>query len=147
MRPLDFNSSAASAPQRDARQAGAGQRPDSVRQNCPNFAGQIYAPRIATGHMQAATRLESRDRRRRNKARDDMQATLSRTFTAFLDSQKSSGILLIVCTIVSLAIANSVFGAAYLGLWHTTIAGMTAEHWINDALMAVFSCLSGWNWS
>jgi Na+:H+ antiporter, NhaA family len=72
-----------------------------------------------------------------------MQATLSRTFTAFLDSQKSSGILLIVCTIVSLAIANSVFGAAYLGLWHTTIAGMTAEHWINDALMAVFFLFIG----
>ena len=73
----------------------------------------------------------------------DMQTTLSKTFTDFFDSEKSSGILLIICTIVSLAIANSALGAAYLDFWHVDVAGLTVEHWINDALMAVFFLLVG----
>ena len=70
-------------------------------------------------------------------------AHLSKTFRAFVDSEKSSGILLIVCTLVSLAIANSSSGAGYLNWWHTPVAGLSLEHWINDALMAVFFLLIG----
>jgi Na+:H+ antiporter, NhaA family len=69
--------------------------------------------------------------------------TLSATFDQFFDSEKFSAILLIICTAVSLAIANSAAGAGYLRFWQGTIGGMTISHWINDALMAVFFLLVG----
>ena len=68
---------------------------------------------------------------------------LSATFNRFFESEKSSGILLIVCTVASLVIANSPVGADYLGLWQTKVGGLTVEHWINDALMAIFFLLIG----
>ena len=69
--------------------------------------------------------------------------TLTKTFIRFFESEKSSGILLILCTLVSLGIANSGFGAAYLGFWHRDVAGLSVEHWVNDALMAVFFLFVG----
>ena len=71
------------------------------------------------------------------------QTTLSKTFTAFFESEKAGGILLLLCTLLSLAIANSPLGAEYLGFWQQRVAGLTVEHWINDALMAVFFLLVG----
>lgn len=72
-----------------------------------------------------------------------VQRRLSNTFKNFFDSEKSSGILLIICTVVSLLITNSVVGPNYLSLWQTYIGGLSVEHWINDALMAVFFLLIG----
>jgi NhaA family Na+:H+ antiporter len=72
-----------------------------------------------------------------------MSATLSRTFNRFFDSEKSGGILLVICTVASLAMANSPLGADYLGFWHKNIAGLSIEHWTNDALMAIFFLLIG----
>lgn len=71
-----------------------------------------------------------------------MQAALSRTFD-FFDSEKSGGILLIICTVVSLAIANSAWGPAYLAFQHVEVAGLSLEDWVNDGLMAVFFLLVG----
>ncbi|TCS36966.1 sodium/proton antiporter (NhaA family) [Paucimonas lemoignei] len=71
------------------------------------------------------------------------QRPLSNTFKRFFDSEKSSGILLIACTIISLTLANSSFGTSYLHFWHVPIAGLSIEHWVNDALMAVFFLLIG----
>ena len=68
---------------------------------------------------------------------------LSSTFNDFFDSEKSSGILLILCTAIALVLANSPIGAAYLGLWQKSAGGLSLEHWINDALMAVFFLLIG----
>jgi Na+:H+ antiporter, NhaA family len=68
---------------------------------------------------------------------------LSITFNRFFDSEKSSAILLILCTVVSLLIANSSLSAEYLSFWQRTVGGMSIEHWINDALMAVFFLLIG----
>jgi Na+:H+ antiporter, NhaA family len=68
---------------------------------------------------------------------------LSKTFKNFFDSEKSSGILLIICTVASLFITNSTFGANYLGFWHTYVGGLSLEHWVNDALMAVFFLFIG----
>lgn len=73
----------------------------------------------------------------------DIQTTLSKTFNNFFASEKSSGILLILCTIVSLTVANSMGGPAYLGFWHASVAGLSIEHWVNDALMAVFFLFVG----
>jgi NhaA family Na+:H+ antiporter len=72
-----------------------------------------------------------------------VQRRLSNTFKAFFDSEKSSGILLIICTVISLTIANSAAGESYLGLWHAYLGPLSVEHWINDALMAVFFLLIG----
>jgi NhaA family Na+:H+ antiporter len=68
---------------------------------------------------------------------------LSKTFKNFFDSEKSSGILLIICTVVSLVITNSIFGANYLNFWHAYVGGLSLEHWVNDALMAVFFLFIG----
>ncbi len=68
---------------------------------------------------------------------------LSKTFQNFFRSTRSSGIMLIICTIVSLLITNSIMGATYLSLWQTYAGGLSIEHWINDALMAIFFLLIG----
>jgi NhaA family Na+:H+ antiporter len=68
---------------------------------------------------------------------------LSDTFKRFAKSEQFGGILLIVCTVVSLALANSPIGANWLALWHAPLGPLSAEHWVNDALMAIFFLLIG----
>jgi NhaA family Na+:H+ antiporter len=71
------------------------------------------------------------------------QSSLSRTFNHFVNSEKSSGILILLCTLVSMSIANSIFGEQYLNFWHIEILGLSIEHWVNDGLMAVFFLFIG----
>lgn len=68
---------------------------------------------------------------------------LSKSFNAFFNSEKSGGILLIVCTLVSLLLTNSPIGKQYLAFWHLDLAGLSLELWVNDALMAIFFLLIG----
>ncbi len=68
---------------------------------------------------------------------------LSRTFNAFVHSEKSSGIILILCTLLSLALTNLYLGQSYIDFWQQKFAGLSLELWINDALMAVFFLLIG----
>jgi len=72
-----------------------------------------------------------------------VQRKLTKSFKEFFNDQKSSGIVLIVCTVISLVITNSPIGENYLKLWHFYVAGLSVEHWINDGLMAVFFLLIG----
>ena len=71
------------------------------------------------------------------------QSLLTRTFNQFFNSEKSSGILILVCTLVSISIANSIFGEQYLNIWYIEILGLSIEHWVNDGLMAVFFLFIG----
>ncbi|MES2825176.1 MAG: Na+/H+ antiporter NhaA [Pseudomonadota bacterium] len=71
------------------------------------------------------------------------QSRLSETFNHFFNSKKSTGIVLIFCTIISLFIANSAISESYLGFWQIHIGGLSVEHWTNDALMAIFFLLIG----
>ncbi|MBL7952110.1 MAG: Na+/H+ antiporter NhaA [Flavobacteriales bacterium] len=64
-------------------------------------------------------------------------------FKDFFASEKASGILLVLCTMVSLGVSNSMFGEAYVHLWHTVVAGHPLEFWINDGLMTVFFLMVG----
>ncbi|SFN74665.1 Na+/H+ antiporter 1 [Nitrosospira briensis] len=68
---------------------------------------------------------------------------LSHTFKRFFASKKAGGIVLIVCTLLSLLLANSPVGETYLSFWHHEIVGMSVEHWINDGLMAIFFLMIG----
>jgi Na+:H+ antiporter, NhaA family len=68
---------------------------------------------------------------------------LSNTFKDFFDSEKSGGIVLVVCTLFSLLLANSGLGANYLSLWQMYVGGLSVEHWVNDALMVIFFLLIG----
>ncbi|HEY8608409.1 MAG TPA: Na+/H+ antiporter NhaA [Noviherbaspirillum sp.] len=72
-----------------------------------------------------------------------IEKRLSRTFKRFVASEKAGGILLIVGTVISLILANSLVGEDYLRLWQVPVAGLRIEHWINDALMAIFFLLIG----
>lgn len=67
----------------------------------------------------------------------------SELFKEFFDSEKSGGLTLIGCTILSLIFANTHFGPQYQNFFQNIIGGMTIEHWINDGLMAIFFLLIG----
>ena len=64
-------------------------------------------------------------------------------FLSFFNSEKAGGLVLLICTILSLLLANSSFSEEYLSIWHFSIANHPAEHWINDGLMAIFFLLIG----
>lgn len=68
---------------------------------------------------------------------------LTKLFNEFFESEKTSGFILIACTVISLILANSRFGSDYVNLFHLKFAGLTLEHWINDGLMAIFFLLIG----
>ena len=72
-----------------------------------------------------------------------IERPLSLSFKEFFESSKAGGVVLILCTLLSLTIANSSLGPAYLGFWHHYLAGLSIEHWVNDALMAIFFLLIG----
>lgn len=72
-----------------------------------------------------------------------IERKLSSTFKRFFASEKVGGVVLIACTAVSLLLANSPLGKDYLEFWHLPVAGLSIEHWVNDALMAIFFLLIG----
>jgi NhaA family Na+:H+ antiporter len=72
-------------------------------------------------------------------------------FEWFVHSEVTGSILLLACTVVALAWANSPWSESYIDLLHTYIgvswgdAGLklTLHHWINDGLMVVFFFVVG----
>ncbi|MFH1195572.1 MAG: Na+/H+ antiporter NhaA [bacterium] len=72
-------------------------------------------------------------------------------FRDFIDSEKSSGYILITLTLISVFIANSLMGTDYINLWRSYIdfsfgaveLKYSIEHWINDGLMVIFFLLVG----
>lgn len=68
---------------------------------------------------------------------------LSKLYIDFTNSEKSSGIVLLFCTAISLLFANSSFGQSYLHLWHFEFLSKPIEFWINDGLMTIFFLLVG----
>ena len=80
-----------------------------------------------------------------------MKDKLTVLFKEFFDSERTGGYLLILCTVISLTLANSPFGEQYLSIFKFkfgfSIGSIDmhhpAYHWINDLLMAVFFLLVG----
>ena len=70
---------------------------------------------------------------------------------AFLSTESSGGIVLLVAAVAALGWANSPWGDSYQHFWHSEAAisvfgrvhAMSLEHLVNDGLMAVFFLLVG----
>ena len=68
----------------------------------------------------------------------------------FFNDSRAVGVLLIFCTLLSLALANSGIGETYRSLWHKDLMPGISMHfpenlsrWINDLLMSFFFLLAG----
>lgn len=68
---------------------------------------------------------------------------LTKAFKDFLENERAGAIILILCTIISLIVANTAFGPAYVKFWHGYLGPLSVEHWVNDGLMAIFFLLVG----
>src|SRR5688500_11863830 len=76
---------------------------------------------------------------------------LTSPFLRFAHTESAGGIVLLACTAIALAWANSPLAENYFHLWESrvTIGGetvgltMTLHHWINDGLMVVFFFVVG----
>ena len=80
-----------------------------------------------------------------------MKTRLTKLFVEFLESEQASGIILMLCTLTSIIIANSYFGKEYSDFWRAKvgfgIGGIvlkySVETWINNGLMSIFFLLIG----
>ena len=67
----------------------------------------------------------------------------TRLFKDFFESEKAGGLLLLLVTLVSLALADSPIQSSYINFWETQIGHHSITHWINDGLMTIFFLLIG----
>lgn len=68
---------------------------------------------------------------------------ITKLFKAFFESKKSGGLVLLGCTVFSLAMANSGWGEGYHHFFQIQLGNQSLEYWINDGLMTVFFLLIG----
>jgi Na+:H+ antiporter, NhaA family len=76
---------------------------------------------------------------------------LTTLFIEFFESEQSSGIVLLLCTILAILLANSAQGSRFLNMLDLKIGfdsnwihlRYDLQHWINDGLMAIFFLLIG----
>jgi NhaA family Na+:H+ antiporter len=70
-------------------------------------------------------------------------------FNQFIQSEQSSGIILIACTVISLSIANSPWGIHWENFWHIEFGPeslhlkKSLSHWVDDGLMTLFFLVVG----
>ena len=65
------------------------------------------------------------------------------TLRHFLDSEASGGIVLMIVAAAAIVTANSPLAETYFDILHVYIGPLSLQHWVNDALMAVFFLLVG----
>lgn len=68
---------------------------------------------------------------------------LTRLFNEFFESEKAGGLVLVMVTLLSLAMANSPWQSGYLQFWHRDLGGQPFVQVINDGLMSFFFLLIG----
>ncbi len=76
---------------------------------------------------------------------------VDRSMRVFAGWAPATGLLLAACAVVALCLANSPLAAAYLSFWESKVSlsvgdgdfGMSARHWVNDGLMAIFFLVVG----
>lgn len=76
------------------------------------------------------------------KVRDPAQKPRS-LLREFLDGEASGGIVLMAAAALALLAANSPLAGLYEDALHAKLGPLSLEHWINDALMALFFLLVG----
>ncbi len=72
-----------------------------------------------------------------------LKGRIQSTLRQFLDAEASGGIVLMTVAVLAIVIANSALSDVYFHLLHIYIGPLSLQHWINDALMAVFFLLVG----
>ncbi|WP_313200206.1 Na+/H+ antiporter NhaA [Rhizobium sp.] len=65
------------------------------------------------------------------------------TLRHFLNNEASGGIILMIVAVLAIITANSPFAEGYFHALHVYVGPLSVQHWINDALMAVFFLLVG----
>jgi len=65
------------------------------------------------------------------------------TLRHFLDNEASGGLFLMAVALAAIVTANSPVAEAYFRALHVYIGPLSLQHWINDALMALFFLLVG----
>ncbi|REJ75552.1 MAG: Na+/H+ antiporter NhaA [Acidobacteria bacterium] len=68
---------------------------------------------------------------------------LTGQFKEFVENERSAGLILMACTVLSLIVANSYLGPEYLAFWKLYLGPLTVSYWVNDGLMAIFFLLIG----
>ncbi|MDO4763951.1 MAG: Na+/H+ antiporter NhaA [Flavobacteriaceae bacterium] len=68
---------------------------------------------------------------------------ITKFFKSFFSSSQSSGILLVLCVMISLMLANSSAAAGFQEILDKPIGPYSVSVWINDGLMAIFFLLVG----
>lgn len=76
---------------------------------------------------------------------------LSRPFLRFFEIEAAGGMVLLICTVIALWLANSPWAENYIEFWHIPISLSIGEwkidhslgHWINDGLMTIFFFVVG----
>ena len=68
---------------------------------------------------------------------------LTHLFSDFFESEKAGGLILIMCTLLSLLLANIFIGESYIQFWHIPLFNHPLEFWINDGLLTIFFLLIG----
>src|SRR5687768_14997167 len=74
---------------------------------------------------------------------EPIRVLLTQAFRDFFQTEKAGSVILILCTALSLVLANFVLGEPYAGFWHGYVGPLSVEHWVNDGLMAIFFLLIG----
>ncbi|WP_296080924.1 Na+/H+ antiporter NhaA [uncultured Agrobacterium sp.] len=68
---------------------------------------------------------------------------INSTLRKFLDNEASGGLVLMGVALLAIITANSPMAEAYFHILHVYIGPLSLQHWINDALMAVFFLMVG----
>lgn len=71
------------------------------------------------------------------------EGRIQSTLRQFMDNEASGGIILMFVAALAIATANSPMADTYFNMLHVYIGPLSIQHWINDALMAVFFLLVG----
>ena len=80
-----------------------------------------------------------------------MKYNITKYFTEFFESERASGIILLLSAGTAMVLANSPLRESFLGFWHTKVGldlgvldlRYDLAHWVNDGLMAIFFLLIG----
>jgi NhaA family Na+:H+ antiporter len=68
---------------------------------------------------------------------------INSTLRRFLDSEAAGGLILMAVAALAILVANSPLSGAYFAAMRAYLGPLSVQHWINDALMAVFFLLVG----